>query len=172
MPSPTTSPRALARRRTASRSTTTPTTKLHSVLRYGENPHQQAAFYTSRKAAGATLATAKQIQGKELSYNNLADADAALQTVLRFPERPACIIVKHANPCGAALGDNILAAYDAAHRCDSTSAFGGIIAFKPRPGRRDRARKSSAASSLKCCSRPPTTTKRCKCSRKNRTPRP
>ena len=103
--------------------------QLHSVLRYGENPHQQAAFYTSRKAAGATLATAKQIQGKELSYNNLADADAALQTVLRFPEHPACIIVKHANPCGAALGDNILAAYDAAHRCDSTSAFGGIIAF-------------------------------------------
>ena len=98
-------------------------------LRYGENPHQQAAFYTSRKPAGATLATAKQIQGKALSYNNLADADAALQTVLRFPEHPACIIVKHANPCGAALGDNILAAYDAAHRCDSTSAFGGIIAF-------------------------------------------
>ncbi|MDO4643483.1 MAG: bifunctional phosphoribosylaminoimidazolecarboxamide formyltransferase/IMP cyclohydrolase [Cardiobacteriaceae bacterium] len=103
--------------------------QLHSALRYGENPHQQAAFYTSRKLAGATLATAKQLQGKELSYNNIADADAALQTVIRFQEHPACVIVKHANPCGAALGDNILAAYHAAHRCDATSAFGGIIAF-------------------------------------------
>ena len=103
--------------------------QLHSTLRYGENPHQRAAFYIPRKPAGSTLATAKQLQGKALSYNNLADADAALQTVIGFQEQPACVIVKHANPCGAALGDNILAAYDAAHRCDSTSAFGGIIAF-------------------------------------------
>ena len=103
--------------------------QLHSTLRYGENPHQRAAFYTPRKPAGSTLATAKQLQGKALSYNNLADADAALQTVIGFQEQPACVIVKHANPCGAALGENVLAAYNAAHRCDATSAFGGIIAF-------------------------------------------
>ena len=103
--------------------------QLHSTLRYGENPHQRAAFYIPRKPAGSTLATAKQLQGKALSYNNLADADAALQTVIGFQEQPACVIVKHANPCGAALGENVLAAYNAAHRCDATSAFGGIIAF-------------------------------------------
>lgn len=96
------------------------------VLRYGENPHQHAAFYASLPVSG--LAAAKQWQGKALSYNNLADADAALQCVLRFHD-PACVIVKHANPCGVALGEHVLSAYDRAHRCDPTSAFGGIIAF-------------------------------------------
>lgn len=95
------------------------------ILRYGENPHQQAAFYTHSNAG---LAGAVKHQGKELSFNNIADADAALQTVVRFNE-PACVIVKHANPCGVAIGENIFDAYERAYRCDPTSAFGGIIAF-------------------------------------------
>lgn len=103
--------------------------RLAEVLRYGENPHQRAAFYKSNRPTGASLATAKQHQGKQLSFNNYADADAALRTVLRFTEDAACVIVKHANPCGAALGENIFQAYDRAYRTDPTSAFGGIIAF-------------------------------------------
>lgn len=100
------------------------------VLRYGENPHQKAAFYVSSQGNCATtgLAGALKHQGKELSYNNIADADAALQTVVRFNE-PACVIVKHANPCGVAIGESVRAAYERAYRCDPTSAFGGIIAF-------------------------------------------
>lgn len=98
-------------------------------LRYGENPHQRAAFYKSTKPVGNSLATAKLHQGKALSYNNIADADAALATVLRFHEDTACVIIKHANPCGAATGENVMQAYDHAHRCDPTSAYGGIIAF-------------------------------------------
>jgi len=97
-------------------------------LRYGENPHQTAAFFKHADAPEGSLATAKQIQGKELSYNNIADTDAALECVLAFSE-PACVIVKHANPCGVAIGENILEAYEKAYTTDPTSAFGGIIAF-------------------------------------------
>ncbi|MEE4375945.1 MAG: bifunctional phosphoribosylaminoimidazolecarboxamide formyltransferase/IMP cyclohydrolase [Candidatus Competibacteraceae bacterium] len=97
-------------------------------MRYGENPHQQAAFYVEPKAAEATIATAKQLQGKELSYNNVADTDAALECVKTFTE-PACVIVKHANPCGVAVANTLIDAYDKAFKTDPTSAFGGIIAF-------------------------------------------
>ncbi len=97
-------------------------------LRYGENPHQTAAFYAQSAAPNGTLVRAKQLQGKELSYNNIADTDAALECVLSFSE-PACVIVKHANPCGAAEAENILEAYEKAYATDPTSAFGGIIAF-------------------------------------------
>lgn len=103
--------------------------QLAEILRYGENPHQRAAFYRSHRPVATSLATARQRQGKALSYNNLADADAALRSVLNFEEDPACVIVKHANPCGIALGDNIHDAYHAAWKCDPTSAFGGIIAL-------------------------------------------
>ncbi len=96
--------------------------------RYGENSHQQAAFYVEANALEASVSTATQIQGKALSYNNIADTDAALECVKEFAE-PACVIVKHANPCGVALGANLLEAYDKAYQTDPTSAFGGIIAF-------------------------------------------
>jgi phosphoribosylaminoimidazolecarboxamide formyltransferase/IMP cyclohydrolase len=98
-------------------------------MRYGENPHQRAAFYVEKNAQEASIATALQIQGKELSYNNVADSDAALECVKAFTETPACVIVKHANPCGVAVGANILEAYEKAYKTDPTSAFGGIIAF-------------------------------------------
>ncbi|MGB2742035.1 MAG: bifunctional phosphoribosylaminoimidazolecarboxamide formyltransferase/IMP cyclohydrolase [Cognaticolwellia sp.] len=97
-------------------------------LRYGENSHQDAAFYVEAKPEEASVSTAKQIQGKALSYNNIADTDSALECVKEFDEA-ACVIVKHANPCGVAIGDNILAAYNSAYKTDPTSAFGGIIAF-------------------------------------------
>jgi phosphoribosylaminoimidazolecarboxamide formyltransferase / IMP cyclohydrolase len=97
-------------------------------MRYGENPHQKAAFYAEHQPAEASMATAQQLQGKELSYNNVADTDAALECVKSF-EMPACVIVKHANPCGVAVAETILAAYEQAYRTDPTSAFGGIIAF-------------------------------------------
>lgn len=97
-------------------------------LRYGENSHQSAAFYVQDGAAEASVSTATQLQGKALSYNNIADTDAALECVKEFAE-PACVIVKHANPCGVAIGDSILAAYNRAYQTDPTSAFGGIIAF-------------------------------------------
>src|SRR5690606_32367004 len=97
-------------------------------LRYGENPHQQAAFYRDRWPVPGTLATFSQLQGKELSYNNLADADAAWECVRQF-EQPACVIVKHANPCGVAVGSGCGDSYEAAYGTDPTSAFGGIIAF-------------------------------------------
>ena len=97
-------------------------------LRYGENPHQQAAFYVASDAQGASAGTASQLQGKELSFNNLADADTALECVRQF-DVPACVIVKHANPCGVAVAAGIREAYDRAYRTDPTSAFGGIIAF-------------------------------------------
>ncbi len=98
-------------------------------LRYGENPHQRAAFYTEAQPPAGSLAAAKQLQGKELSYNNLADADAALACVQAFT-KPACVIVKHANPCGVAVSpEGIAAAYELAYQTDPTSAFGGIIAF-------------------------------------------
>jgi len=98
------------------------------TLRYGENPHQRAAFYVEPGASEASLATAIQKQGKELSYNNIADADAALECVKQFKE-PACVIVKHANPCGVAVNTTIGEAYERAYQTDPTSAFGGIIAF-------------------------------------------
>lgn len=97
-------------------------------LRYGENPHQEAAFYNDQAAPAGSLARAEQLQGKALSYNNIADTDAALECVKQF-DGPACVIVKHANPCGVAVGDNIGNAYDRAFNTDPTSAFGGIIAF-------------------------------------------
>jgi len=100
----------------------------HQALRYGENPHQQAAFYREKTPAPGTVATAKQLQGKELSYNNIADADAALACVKSFTDKPTCVIVKHANPCGVAQADDLLAAYNLAYQTDPTSAFGGIIA--------------------------------------------
>lgn len=98
-------------------------------MRYGENPHQAAAFYVEHQPAEPSVATARQLQGKELSFNNIADADAALECVKSFDDETACVIVKHANPCGVAVGDNLLEAYDRAYRTDPTSAFGGIIAF-------------------------------------------
>lgn len=97
-------------------------------LRYGENSHQQAAFYVEAKPAEASVATATQIQGKALSFNNIADTDAALECVKSF-QQPACVIVKHANPCGVAIGEHALDAYQRAFKTDPTSAFGGIIAF-------------------------------------------
>ncbi|MFQ5995406.1 MAG: bifunctional phosphoribosylaminoimidazolecarboxamide formyltransferase/IMP cyclohydrolase [Acidiferrobacterales bacterium] len=97
-------------------------------MRYGENPHQAAAFYVEQPVPSGTVSGAKQVQGKALSFNNIADTDAALECVYLFAE-PACVIVKHANPCGVAIADNIAAAYDRAFETDPTSAFGGIIAF-------------------------------------------
>lgn len=97
-------------------------------MRYGENAHQQAAFYIEEELKEASVATARQLQGKALSYNNIADTDAALECVKTFNE-PACVIVKHANPCGVAVSDSLLSAYDNAYKTDPTSAFGGIIAF-------------------------------------------
>jgi len=97
-------------------------------LRYGENSHQDAAFYVEANPEEASVSTANQLQGKALSYNNIADTDAALECVKEF-EEPACVIVKHANPCGVAIGESILAAYESAYTTDPTSAFGGIIAF-------------------------------------------
>jgi phosphoribosylaminoimidazolecarboxamide formyltransferase/IMP cyclohydrolase len=102
--------------------------ELTQPLRYGENPHQKAAFYRDRAPAAGTLANYRQIQGKDLSYNNIADADAAWECVKTF-DRPACVIVKHANPCGAAVDCTLLGAYRKAFATDPTSAFGGIIAF-------------------------------------------
>ena len=98
-------------------------------MRYGENPHQQAAFYREvLGSASGTIASYQQLQGKALSYNNIADTDAALECVKVFDE-PACVIVKHANPCGVAVAEDLLTAYDKAFATDATSAFGGIIAF-------------------------------------------
>ncbi|WP_275097682.1 bifunctional phosphoribosylaminoimidazolecarboxamide formyltransferase/IMP cyclohydrolase [Sedimenticola hydrogenitrophicus] len=99
------------------------------TMRYGENPHQQAAFFVERDQPEACIATARQLQGKELSYNNIADTDAALECVKQFYEAPACVIVKHANPCGVAFGSDLTEAYERAFSTDPESAFGGIIAF-------------------------------------------
>jgi phosphoribosylaminoimidazolecarboxamide formyltransferase/IMP cyclohydrolase len=97
-------------------------------LRYGENPHQQAAFYRDVTPRGPSVSNARLLQGKELSFNNIADADTAIECVRQFSE-PACVIVKHANPCGVAVAADPRAAYDHAYRTDPTSAFGGILAF-------------------------------------------
>jgi len=103
--------------------------KQTQTMRYGENPHQKAAFFVEHRIEEASVATAQQLQGKELSYNNIGDTDAALECVKSFDEGPACVIVKHANPCGVAYGANLLEAYDRAYSTDPESAFGGIIAF-------------------------------------------
>jgi phosphoribosylaminoimidazolecarboxamide formyltransferase/IMP cyclohydrolase len=102
--------------------------RLSQALRYGENPHQKAAFYVERDPPRGTLASFKQVQGKELSYNNIADADAAWECARTF-DVPVCVIIKHANPCGVAIAESPLAAYHRAFLTDPTSAFGGIIAF-------------------------------------------
>lgn len=104
--------------------------KHQQTMRYGENPHQQAALYSAEYHA-CSITNARQLQGKELSYNNIADADAAFECIKLFDNEiePACVIVKHANPCGVAIADNLLTAYNKAYQTDPTSAFGGIIAF-------------------------------------------
>ena len=102
--------------------------KIRQGLRYGENPHQKAAFYVAEDANESNISTAQQIQGKQLSFNNIADTDAALECVKQFTE-PACVIVKHANPCGVAIADCLYNAYKAAHSTDPESAYGGIIAL-------------------------------------------
>ena len=102
--------------------------KQNQTLRYGENPHQLAAFYVDQHVASGLLGSYRQVQGKDLSYNNIADADAAWECVRDF-DASACVIVKHANPCGVAVGETPLAAYQKAFKTDPTSAFGGIIAF-------------------------------------------
>ncbi len=102
-------------------------------LRYGENPHQNAAFYRDAAVPAGALASFTQLQGKELSYNNIADSDAAWECVKTF-DAPACVIVKHANPCGVAVDGTLLAAYEKAFKTDPTSAFGGIIAFNGEVG--------------------------------------
>ncbi len=98
-------------------------------MRYGENPHQNAAFYIEQAPEIGTIATSRQLQGKELSYNNIGDTDAALECVKQYNEQPTCVIVKHANPCGVAKGHTLLEAYNRAYSTDPESAFGGIIAF-------------------------------------------
>ncbi len=103
-------------------------------LRYGENPHQHAAFYRDPVPVPGSLASYTQLQGKELSYNNIADADAAWECVKTF-DTPACVIIKHANPCGVAVADTPFDAYKLAFATDPTSAFGGIIAFNRDAGR-------------------------------------
>ncbi len=103
--------------------------KKAQAMRYGENPHQSAAFYVDGNTTEASVATARQLQGKELSYNNIGDTDAALECVKQFNDGPSCVIVKHANPCGVAIGNSLLDAYDLAYSTDPESAFGGIIAF-------------------------------------------
>ncbi len=117
----------------ATRSSYPETLNLHFVktqeMRYGENPHQSAAFYRDILPLAGSLANYRQLQGKELSYNNIADADAAWECVKTMGEVPSCVIVKHANPCGVAIGANPLEAYSKALQTDPTSAFGGIIAF-------------------------------------------
>lgn len=98
-------------------------------MRYGENPHQRAAFYGEHAPPEGSIAVARQLQGKALSFNNIADTDAALECVKSFPQAPTCVIVKHANPCGVAAGESLQQAYERAYAADPTSAFGGIIAF-------------------------------------------
>ncbi|WP_426266188.1 bifunctional phosphoribosylaminoimidazolecarboxamide formyltransferase/IMP cyclohydrolase [Sphingomonas sp. LHG3443-2] len=112
-----------------------------TTLRYGENPHQSAALYVPQTGGTGGVAGARQVQGKELSYNNLNDADAALELLSEFRDgEPACVIVKHANPCGVAEGSTVAEAYEAAFRCDSVSAFGGIVAVnRPLDGETARA---------------------------------
>lgn len=106
--------------------------KLAQTTRYGENSHQKGAFYIEENQTEASISTAKQLQGKELSYNNISDTDAALECVKQFKKESACVIVKHANPCGVAIGEDTLEAYERAFSTDPESAFGGIIAFNKK----------------------------------------
>ncbi len=116
--------------------------RLKEVMRYGENPHQWAAFYTTGEQRPG-VATARQVQGKALSYNNLNDTDAAFELVSEFdPAVPAVAIIKHANPCGFAIGKTLIEAYQLAHRTDPVSAFGGIVALEPDHRRADRRPRS------------------------------
>ena len=110
----------------------TPQFQSRQELRYGENPHQAAAFYVESGVEPSGIAAAEQLQGKELSYNNINDADAALECVSQFGQQPTCVIVKHANPCGVALGSSNVEAYQSAFATDPVSSFGGIIAFNQR----------------------------------------
>jgi phosphoribosylaminoimidazolecarboxamide formyltransferase/IMP cyclohydrolase len=107
----------------------TPQFRSRQILRYGENPHQAAGFYVESAVEPAGIAAARQLQGKALSYNNINDADAALECVRQFDQKAACVIVKHANPCGVATGDDMTGAYLNAFATDPVSSFGGIIAF-------------------------------------------
>jgi phosphoribosylaminoimidazolecarboxamide formyltransferase/IMP cyclohydrolase len=104
-------------------------------LRYGENPHQRAAFYQDPLCTGSSICTARQLQGRELSFNNILDFDAALGLAAELRDG-ACVIIKHGNPCGTALGDEPVVAYKRALECDSTSAFGGVIAYNTKVDRR------------------------------------
>ena len=135
-------------------------------LRYGENPHQLAAFYKDNEFGAGLLANYQQLQGKELSYNNIADADAAWECVRSF-DTGACVIVKHANPCGVALGESAEAAYLKALKTDPTSAFGGIIALNQTVDA--AAAKTISAQFLKCFSRPLTHRKHWKFWRQRKT---
>ncbi len=101
----------------------------HQGMRYGENPHQKAAFYVEGEVPSGSISSARQLQGKALSYNNVSDVDAAIECVRQFHEAPACVIVKHTNPCGVAIAGSLLHAYSKAYLTDPESAFGGIIAF-------------------------------------------
>ena len=112
----------------------TPQFQNRQELRYGENPHQSAAFYVESGVEPSGIAAAEQLQGKALSYNNINDADAALECVAQFDQQPACVIVKHANPCGVAMGNSNVEAYLNAFATDPVSSFGGIIAFNEQVG--------------------------------------
>ena len=115
-------------------------------MRYGENPHQQAALYLPQGHPGRGIAQAEQVQGKSLSYNNYNDADAALELAAEYRDGdPACVIVKHANPCGVAVAGSLVEAYEAAFACDTVSAFGGIVAVN-RP--LDRAAAEAGATAV------------------------
>ena len=127
------------------------------TLRYGENPHQSAALYIESDPPSGIVATARVLAGKELSFNNIADADSALECVKAFGSAPACVIVKHANPCGVALGDTPMLAYERAYACDPTSAFGGIIALNRSLDVVTGARPYSIASSSRSSSHPKST---------------
>jgi len=123
-------------------------------MRYGENPHQNAAFYREKAPAVGTIAAAKQLQGKELSYNNIADAMPALECVKSFDDQPTCVIVKHANPCGVAQADNLLAAYDKAYATDPTSAFGASSRLTGNWTNKPPLKSSSASLSKSSLRRP------------------
>jgi phosphoribosylaminoimidazolecarboxamide formyltransferase/IMP cyclohydrolase len=126
--------------------------QLHKTqdMRYGENPHQSAAFYREGSPAPGCWHGWTQLQGKELSYNNIADADAAWECVKTF-DVPACVIVKHANPCGVAVGATLVEAYGKAWKTDPTSAFGGILAFnRPLDEATARIRSATTSSSSRC----------------------
>ena len=136
-------------------------------LPYGENPHQRAAYYSQVGARTHVMSMVSQLGGKQLSFNNLLDLDSARLLMGEF-QIPACVIVKHNNPCGVAVGSSALEAYQRAFACDPMSAFGGVICLN-RPVDRDACRRRSSGSSSRSCSRPATTTTRSRSSRASRT---